>query len=876
MALIPYLLIWGPADLLGMQATFEDGKMTVRSIEADSLLGRAGIRAGDQVTVIDDRPIRSTQDWNVTNANLQVDLAQHWKILRNGQTIEIEIIPERATWKNRLFAGYISYSALTICSFMVGLFIAFRKPHDPTARMGAWFIGTASIVFGLPNGWAVVWREVPLLFQALFWIPTLCRFVMEAIFLSLLIIFPRKLTNARWPWVLIWIPVLTTLPWRISQFAATIYSPSEALGIPSWIFQAALMRTMLYLIAGIVILLITYRRFLGPDEKRRVRVLLAGTAISLASSIATVWKLHRVGFGLTNSTLWILLIHPLTLAAPLAFAYAIVRHRVFDIRVIIRQGLQYALARGAVLGLVPAMGAILVLDLALNSHQPLAEILQSRGWVYLAISVVAVLLYTKRNKWLEAIDRRFFREQYDAQRLLRDVVQEVRTASSVEHVAQSVASRIEAALHPEFVSLMVREPYEPKFRPLASAPPDQAPLSLSADSKLVGLASVLGKPLEVLLGDSDWLDQRLPWEEIDLVRRTRIDLLIPITSSTEGRQALLVLGIRRSEEPFTPRDQELLEAIAGNLALLLEHPAAATPSGGSDPKTDLRTQGLTAESMTGKVFSQYKVLGQLGRGGMGEVYLAEDTTLGRNVALKFMPKHLHEEELAQKRFLREAKSAAALDHPFICKIYEIGQTEVGHSYIAMEYVEGQTLKEKLIEGSLTLEQSLQIAAQVANALEIAHKKNIIHRDLKPANIMLTEQAHTKVMDFGLAKRLTSDDSSDQDLTSKLTKEGATIGTPAYMSPEQIKAERADHRSDIFSLGIVLYEMLTGVHPFRRVRAFETMGAILYDEPQPISEYLPEANADLQEILARMLTKDPSDRLASASELAESLQRVALL
>ena len=876
MALIPYLLIWGPSDLLGMQATFEGGKMTVRSVEADSLLGKSGVRAGDQVMVIDDRPIQSTQDWSVTNANLEVGRTQLWKILRNGQTIEIEITPEPPTLKNRLSAGYIPYSALTICCFMVGLFIAFRKPYDPSARMGAWFIGTASIVFGLPNGWAAVWRDVPFLFQGILWIPTLCRFVMEAIFLSLLIIFPRRLTKARWPWFLIWIPVLTTLPWRISQFAATIYSPSQALGIPSWIFQAALARTMLYLVAGIVILLITYRLFLGPDEKRRVRVLLAGTAISLAASIVTVWNFHRVGFGLMNPTVWTLLNFPLTLAAPLAFAYAIVRHRVFDIRVIIRQGLQYALARGAVLGLVPAMGAFLVIDLALNRHQPLAEILQIRGWVYLAISVVAVLLYTKRNQWLEAIDRRFFREHYDAQRLLRDIVQEVRTASSVEHVARSVASRIEAALHPEFVSLLVRDPHEPKFRPLASAPPDQPPLELSGDSKLVGLASVLGKPLEVLLGDSDWLDQRLPWEEIDLIRRTRIDLLIPISSNPEGRQALLVLGIRRSEEPYTPRDQELLEAIAASLALLLEHPAAAAPSGGFDPTSDLRTQGLTAESMTGKVFAQYKVLRQLGKGGMGEVYLAEDTTLGRNVALKFMPKHLHEDEIAQKRFLREAKSAAALDHPFICKIYEIGETEYGHSYIAMEYVEGETLKEKLIDDSLTLKQSLQIAAQVANALEIAHKKNIIHRDLKPTNIMLTEQGHTKVLDFGLAKRLTSDDSSDQDITSKLTKDGATIGTPAYMSPEQIKAERADHRSDIFSLGIVLYEMLTGVHPFRRVRAFETMGAILYDEAPPLSEYLPESNSELRETLTRMMAKDPDERLGSASELAESLQRVALL
>ena len=873
LALIPYIVILGPADLLGLSASFQDGRMVLRSVTAATLPAKAGLRAGDQVVAIDGRPIRSTQDWVVTNANLELDRAQHWEILRNEELIELEIKPERANWRNRLSAGYISYSALALCSFAVGLFMAFRRPHDPAARIGAWFIGTASIAFGLPNGWAVVWRQVPMLLQILFWIPTVSRFVLEAIFLSLLMVFPRRLTRAHWPWILIWLPVVATLPWRISQFSAAIYSPGEALGIPTWVFQAAFLRTMLYLITGIAILLVTYRRFLVADEKRRVRVLLAGTAISLAAAIGMVWYTQLVGFGLSSSLLWIMFVHPLTLAAPLAFAYAIIRHRVFDIRVIIRQGLQYALARGAVLGLVPAMGAILVLDLALNSRQPLADILQSRGWVYLAISAVAIALYWQRKQWLEAIDRRFFREQYDAQRLLRDVVQEIRTARSVECVSRRVTSHIEAALHPEFVSLLVREPDEAVFRPLASSPSEEPPLSIPADSKLVGLAGMLGKPLEVLLGDSDWLVQRLPWEEIDLVRRARIDLLIPITSNPEGKQALLVLGIRRSEEPYPRKDQELLEAIAASLALLLEQPDVATPPGGIEPVSQERTRGLAYESMAGKIFTHYKVLRQLGQGGMGEVYLAEDTSLGRRVALKFLLEHLHEDELVRRRFLREAKSAAALDHPFICKIYETGQTDLGHAFIAMEYVEGQTLGEKLAEGPLLLEQSLHIAAQVTNALEIAHKKGIVHRDLKPANIMLTEQGHAKVMDFGLAKRLAANGSSGQDLTSGLTREGTTIGTPAYMSPEQIKAQPVDPRSDIFSFGIVLYEMLTGVHPFRRAQAAETMGAILYDEPPPLSEYLPHSASLLQETIATMLTKDPSRRCATASELAEHLHRI---
>jgi tRNA A-37 threonylcarbamoyl transferase component Bud32 len=598
--------------------------------------------------------------------------------------------------------------------------------------------------------------------------------------------------------------------------------------------------------------------------------------------------MNVVGYGISSDRIsnvyWILLIHPLTLAAPLAFAYAIVRHRVFDIRVIIRQGLQYALARGAVLGLVPAMGAFLILDLAVNRQQPLVEILQNRGWLYGSISVIALVLYWRRAQWLEGIDRRFFREQYDAQQLLRDVAHEIRAAPGVEQIAFRVASRIEAALHPEFVSLLVRDPGESVFRTLASVPAARQ-LSIPADSKLVGLASILGKPFEVLMGDSEWLEQRLPWDEIELARQTGIDLLIPVTNTPGGKQALLVLGIRLSEEPYTRKDQELLETIAANLALLLEspsithdrtpdsrdvHPAALT---GLESLRQLGTLRPASGALAETGASRYRVLQSLGRGGMGEVFLAEDTSLERRVALKFLSEFLQEDEIARKRFIREAKSAAALDHPFICKIYETGMSQRGQVFIAMEYVEGQTLRQELAQGPLPLERSLQIVIQVTDALETAHKKGVIHRDLKPANIMITEQGHAKVMDFGLAKRLTSDDSSGQDLSLSLTREGATVGTPAYMSPEQIQTQPVDHRSDIFSLGIVFYELLTGIHPFRRSRAIETMEAILNDEAPLLSEYLPNATDLLQKTIGLMLAKDPGRRYQEASELSDDLVRV---
>jgi len=232
-----------------------------------------------------------------------------------------------------------------------------------------------------------------------------------------------------------------------------------------------------------------------------------------------------------------------------------------------------------------------------------------------------------------------------------------------------------------------------------------------------------------------------------------------------------------------------------------------------------------------KTISHYKVIEKIGQGGMGEVYLAQDTALDRKVALKFLPEELQQDSTARKRFLREAKSAAALDHPYICHIHEVGEVE-GTSFISMEYVQGETLKDKLGKGPLPLKDALEKATEVAEALEEAHSQGIVHRDLKPSNIMLTPQGHVKVMDFGLAKQVTAVEGEEQEITTALTKQGSTLGTVPYMSPEQVRGQRVDTRSDIFSFGVVLYEMLTGVNPFKRDTSVDTSHAILGETPPP--------------------------------------------
>jgi len=278
--------------------------------------------------------------------------------------------------------------------------------------------------------------------------------------------------------------------------------------------------------------------------------------------------------------------------------------------------------------------------------------------------------------------------------------------------------------------------------------------------------------------------------------------------------------------------------------------------------------------MVGRLLSHYRILQKLGQGGMGEVYLAEDSILGRKVALKFLPKELQRDPLARQRFIQEARSAAALDHPGICKIYEIGRVE-GSGFIAMEYVEGQTLRQRLAGGPVSLKEAVALATQIVEALEEAHQKNIVHRDLKPANIMLTSRGHVKVMDFGLAKRLASSDvgSSMETLPESLTRPGTTLGTLAYMSPEQLSCETADVRSDIFSFGIILYEMLSGIHPFRKSSPVETATAILSETPAPLSRYVKGIPELLQHTVGKTLNKKKEERQQSVHEVLTNLGKL---
>jgi hypothetical protein len=658
------------------------------------------------------------------------------------------------------------------------------------------------------------------------------------------------------------------------QFAGrVVYRPDQTGEFFDWTPVSAAVMTG-YTIAAVAILVIGYRRLTDLTQRRRVRVLVVGSSVGLLSALAIVagyWWRSEVSLGdsiFASPAVAVLSI--VALALPVSFAYAILRHRLFDIRLMARLGLQYALARRVLVSIVPGTAAIFLADLWVNRQIPFAEILRARGWGYVGLAGLAVLARLRRDGWLDRLDRRFFRERLNAQRLLRGIGDELRTATGLDAIAPRVVTQIEAALHPDFVALLLRRPHEPLYRTVAIMPvsADQEPLSLSSASKAVDLLHWVRKPVQLPAGDRSWVLRHLPREEVDWLCRTNIELLVPIQLGSGMTEALFALGPKRSEEPYSAEDEDLLMAIGDNLAWLLGH--ASAPPAERDAFEECPTCGtcydfgvgqcqsdgaaLRVTSLPRLLGGRYRLDRRVGRGGMGTVYAALDSALGRQVAAKVLREDLVAPGAAE-RFQSEARLAAALAHPNVVTVHDIGVTASGRAFFIMELLDGVTLREELRRaGRLAPARVLQIVRAVGAAVEAAHRRQMVHRDLKPENVFLCRSDDVevpKVLDFGLAKAL-------EVSGGVLSTPGLVAGTPQYMAPEHLSGDEPSPDWDLWALAVMAFEMITGVLPSagsaRTPRKFDDLPA------------------GLRQLFSRALFANPIDRPTSAQEFSDELDR----
>jgi hypothetical protein len=860
----------------------------VANVRPQSAVARAGFETNDLIL---------QKDVEYLVAHLRANTPYSFEIERRGDRKILTLTLKQRGWdywRGNQGTGTLILTATSALYLILAGVLVFSRPQDLAARWGALLlaqlgIGILSMASPAPLRFRPellhVVRNLPLPLGAATLLGLSLSVMVPAGAFGFFAVFPRTLHLSKRVWCVLIAtapsPVCINLEW----FWLPVYSGMSRPVIPNWLMMASILLGPFYLGWALLLLARNYRRIRDQNERRRLRTVAAGFGITISAMawqaiLSTPWRpIEQFGYTHWQGSYLPFVQFSMFAVAPICTAYAILRHRMFDIRVMVRLGLQYAAARGLLLSLVPVIGVLLVLDLLVHGDQPFIQIAGRRGWLYLAAALGAYLLHTRRKVWLDTLDRRFYRERYDAQRILRSIVEDVRAAASFEQEAARVVAQVESALHPECTAILVREPGEEAYRVLAARP--AGPTAIPAGSKLMTLVRVLGKPVEIEQTGSGWLKRQLPPEESEFVTRARLEWIFPISLAADRTEALIALGPKRSEEPYSREDRDLLEGITASLALLLERSAAPgavregfeeCPQCGAcyDPGASrCPDEGakLTPQSFPRLLARRYRFERRLGRGGMGTVYEALDTELERRVAVKLMRPELMASADAISRFKREAKAAASFSHSHVVTVYDFGVAENQHAYLIMELLRGCSLRQELRRhGRLAPARSAEILRGACAAVEAAHRRGLLHRDLKPDNIFLAQaegQEVAKILDFGLVKLIAP---VEETVTLTETGPGVLVGTVRYMSPEQLRGEKPAESWDLWALAVIAYEMMTGTHPYAASPASEWPNAVLDGRMTPLNAHLPEAPASWSRFFERALATRVELRPASALQL----------
>src|SRR5580700_978610 len=865
----------------------------VTSVTPGSPGDAAGIRRGDRIVSVDGRATPNAPEYVNAMAGTTFDHPVPVVVLRSGQQLQLQLALNRTVSQARTVKeslGWWVEVGASLIQLVVGLVILFKRPRDLTAIAAGIFLcslGTGNYLFTFPHA-GVVWRSLLwaaqwLIFPSL--IPNINGLCVVPILLFSLS-FPKPLLDRGWARIIL---VALSAP-LLSSSAFFNYGVLFGWGrtisaIPAWVALFLAADAVTAFASSIVIFAVNYFRVREINERRRVGLVVFGLMVFFADLLACIlFSLSPKTSSLSSFALSPLVFGLAQVPFTICVAYAVLRQRLFQVSFIVRQSLQYAVARGALLIPIPILAGILIFDLVVHKDQPFGVLLSQHGWAYALMGVVGIVAHKKQSRWMEVLDRRFYREHYDAQHLLRQTVDEIRASSNLAEVAPKAVARIEQALHPEFVAILMREATEPLYRCIAAAPPEIYPRGLSAESKLMSAFRLFARPLQISLAESGWLKQQLPSEDTNFLRDARIDLMVPIAIAPHGREALMVLGPKKSEEPYGSEDQELLSGIGSALALLLERPITSALGGFEEcPRCGVcydsgigrcgnESAQLTRMPFNRLLTARYRLERRLGRGGMGTVYKATDTSLERAVAVKLIREDLVASSEATERFRREAKAAAAFAHPNLVTVHDFGVDLDTRVFLVMELLEGFTLRQRFEQQkNFTPQQILEVLGGVCAGLQAAHENGLVHRDLKPENIFLAQGGAgevAKILDFGLAKFLVSTANSAAATVDTLP--GVLMGTPQYMSPDQLSGEAASAAWDVWTLAVITYEMLTGMHPFPATSVGQMHHSIISGRFTPLSTHLPDAPAEWQRFFERALSPKTAVRPQSAKEFVATL------
>jgi eukaryotic-like serine/threonine-protein kinase len=661
-------------------------------------------------------------------------------------------------------------------------------------------------------------------------------------------------------------------------------------------FAAALLINVLAVVEGVH----RYRFNHSANERRRIRMALytgapGVLAYAIKDGVPIVALLAGARVPAWPWTLNLLL-QLVVLLPAFGLVYAVGVARVLGPRLVLRRSLQYALATRTltVIAILPAVA--LVVSLARNPEARIRDIATS---AYPALLLLSILAFAYRHRARQWLDQRFFRQEYDARKILLSLASRVRFETDPSDLASMVVSQLDEALHPELVAILVSGLEDGRLTPVAVL--HGSAESLPLEGGLVTMLRWSDEPLEIFINDPRSPVHRLPEEEREWLDCTRAVLLVPVVAQDKSLVGLVALGERKSEDAYTSEDRELLASIAAQMGLgfdvarlrrrmdvtssgthettrlltpsarpMMECPrcgrcedadAVACPSDGST----MRPAPGIPRVLDGK----YRLEQLLGRGGMGAVYRARDMRLDRLVAVKVVRAELIGDPDARRRFRREAQIVARLQHPGIVSVFDYGTVLDGAAYLVMELVRGEDLRRVLIrEGRLTPLRAARILSSVCGAIEAAHRQGVLHRDLKPENILLPgDELDAKVLDFGVAKVISPerrDGAADAgDAATMLTVEGTIVGTPAYMAPEQLRGQTPDTRTDVFSLGVIAYEMLTGSLPFGR----GTLADVILAQARGVVPAADVLSPALARAVRAALETDPDRRPASPQAFA---------